>query len=178
VKKKVRQPSPANDSRRGCIITKRGSKNLYVLFYYFGKRIEFSTGAPDTKENRRTWEAWLDRNMARIKDGIFRYAEAFPGASPEKKALFTRLEGSEYQPEPSSITFSQFVERYIEKVLSNFPSATKREDYQCVIRSRLLPFFGDMTFREITRNEVGRFIATLIREDEEATTATRPSRRR
>ena len=54
---------------------------------------------------------WLDRIMAKIEDGTFRFAEAFPGASDEKKARFAQLEGWEYAYDPRDVRFGDYLER-------------------------------------------------------------------
>ncbi|KIH77491.1 protein of unknown function [Geoalkalibacter ferrihydriticus] len=49
--------------KQGAIIRKRGSKKLYVLFYYYRQRIEKSTGLDDTQENEQKLRTWLNRQM-------------------------------------------------------------------------------------------------------------------
>ena len=77
----------ASQTERGSITKKRGSNRLYVDFYHRGVRIVKSTGLNDTSENRQKIQGWLDRVMARIANGTFIFAEAFPGASQEEKAF-------------------------------------------------------------------------------------------
>jgi integrase len=86
--------------KQGTIKRRKESKKLYVDFYYFGQRITKSTELDDSPANeRRVWE-FLKRTMERIEEGTFKFAEAFPGASEEEKAYFTRLEGREYALNP------------------------------------------------------------------------------
>jgi len=49
------------EKKQGSIIRKAGSRKLYVLFYYFNKRIEKTTGLNDTPKNRQKVRLWLDR---------------------------------------------------------------------------------------------------------------------
>src|SRR5665647_1466946 len=49
------------EKKQGSILRKAGSKKLYVLFYYFNKRVEKTTGLNDTVKNRQKVRLWLDR---------------------------------------------------------------------------------------------------------------------
>jgi integrase len=69
------------DKKKGKITKKRGSKELYVDFYYHGKRIVKSTGLEDSTKNFKKARNWLDRAIEKIDRGTFVFAEAFPGAS-------------------------------------------------------------------------------------------------
>ncbi|HEY4744947.1 MAG TPA: DUF3596 domain-containing protein, partial [Desulfuromonadaceae bacterium] len=60
-----------DDNQEGAVIRKPGSRKLYLLFYYHGRRVEKSTGLDDTPENRRKVRIWLDRQMERINAGKF-----------------------------------------------------------------------------------------------------------
>ena len=68
------------DKRQGAIIRKPGSKKLYVLFTYFNRRIEKTTGLVDTPANRKKVRLWLDRIIDKRDAGQLVFAEAFPGA--------------------------------------------------------------------------------------------------
>jgi len=55
-----KQESPkAEPKRRGGGITrKRGSNKLYIDFYYFGERVEQTSGFDDTPENMAKLSEW------------------------------------------------------------------------------------------------------------------------
>jgi len=149
---------------RGSVIRKPGSSRLYVQFRYLGRRVEKSSGLSDTPENREILRNWLNSSFQKIGSGAFRFSEAFPGASEVEKKRYSLLEGREYKPEPHEILFVQFCDEWLEKVLSTIPSANKRRDYKSSIISRVRPYFGDFTFAEITRDELGLFISQLTHD--------------
>lgn len=146
---------------KGNVIRKPGSRNLYVSFRYFGRRIEKSTGLLDNTKNRKRVEQWLTRVMERIEEGTFKFVEAFPGASEGEKATFARLEGWEYNPEPKDVVFGEYVASWLTKVWANFDEGSNKETYKRVLESRLLPYFKGHTFNQITSVELKAFIGTL-----------------
>jgi integrase len=145
----------------GSITRNKGSKKLYVKFYYFRKPVEKSTGLDDTPENRIRAREWLDRQFEKIDAGTFRFSEAFPGASDVEKRFFTEKEGWHYSPEPRSVLFEDYVEKWEAEILCHYPSEGKKRDYKQVIHDRLLPQFGKMSFYQITGVELQKFIASL-----------------
>lgn len=149
------------DKKQGSIIRKRGSRNLYVLFYYFNRRVEKTTGLTDTRKNREKVRAWLDRIIERRDAGKLIFAEAFPGASETEKAYFAKLEGWNYAPEPRDILFGDYVRHWKENIWQNFDSHLKKLDYQVIIDYWLLPHFNDIPFSQITSVELQKFMATF-----------------
>jgi integrase len=145
----------------GNVTTKRGSSRLYYDFRYLGERVEISTGLSDTPDNRRKAMAWLIRQRERIEEGTFRFAEAFPGASEEKKAHFSRLEGSINLSKPNHILFGDYVSRWYREVWEHHPSASKKVDEKSAIDYWITPFFGNKTFFEISSVVMGDFIRSL-----------------
>jgi integrase len=106
----------------GSITRNKGSRKLYVKFSYFGTPVEQSTGFDDTPENRAEMRKWLDRQLQKIDEGTFRFAEAFPGASEEKKRFFAEKEGWIYSTEPHRVLFggcclSQYLTPKMGKIL-------------------------------------------------------------
>ncbi|NTV47773.1 MAG: DUF3596 domain-containing protein, partial [Chlorobiales bacterium] len=75
------------EKKQGSILRKPGSRKLYILFSYFNKRVEKTTGLNDTKKNRDKVRLWLDRIIERRDVGKLIFAEAFPGSSDNEKAL-------------------------------------------------------------------------------------------
>lgn len=151
----------SGEKQEGAVIRKPGSKKLYVLFYYHGRRVEKSTGLDDTPPNRRQARTWLDRQIERIKAGKFVFAEAFPAAPEEEKAWFAQQEGWEYQPEPKDVLFGDYVRQWMLKVWEHIPEGTKKDDWKSVIGYWLLPYFSQKTFYQISGPELKNFIATL-----------------
>ena len=149
------------DKKQGAIIRKPGSRKLYVLFSYFNRRIEKTTGLNDTRKNREKVRTWLDRVIERRDAGKLVFADAFPGASEEEKAYFAKLEGWQYSPEPKDILFSVYVQEWLKNVWEHYKEGTWKDDSRRIIEGWLLPHFKDMTFFQISGVELQKFIATL-----------------
>ena len=145
----------------GRIANKRGTKKLYLDFFYHGVRIEKSTGLDDTPANRAKAQAMLDRILEMKRDGTLEFAKLFPGASEEEKEYHTRLEKGEYAPAPKAVTFGAYVKKWYSSIWVNYPPATKQKDFRSVIDYWLVPYFGDKTFHHITGVTMQEFVATL-----------------
>lgn len=152
--------TPAKET--GAIKRRKGSKKLYVDFYYFGQRITRSTELDDTPANERKVRAFLNRIAERIEDSTFKFAEAFPGASEQEKARFTQLEGREYRPEPHQVLFGEYVKEWMETIFPSFSSPTKRNDYREAIETKILPHFKNVSFYQITSTTVLKFTESLF----------------
>jgi integrase len=149
------------EKKQGTIIRKPGSRKLYILFYYFNRRVEKTTGINDTPKNRDKVRVWLDRIIEKRDAGKLIFAEAFTGASEEEKAYFAKLEGWQYTPEPRDILFGAYVQEWYSTVWSHYQEGTKKDDYKQIIDYWLYPYFQDKTFFQISGVEIQRFITTL-----------------
>ncbi len=150
-----------DEKKLGSIIRKPGSKKLYVLFCYFGKRVEKTTGLDDTAANRRKVRTWLDRQMQRIEAGTFIFVEAFPAASEAEKIWFSQQEGRNYSRSPKDVIIGDYIEKWEKEVVELFDSHTKRFDYMAILNCWVKPHFKDKTFYELTKLEMKKFIATF-----------------
>ena len=81
--------------KKSGVVRKRGSKKLYVDFYYYGERIVKSSGLKNTPQNEKRLQKWIDRQKDKIVNGTFKFAEAFPGASDKEKTFFAKLRSEE-----------------------------------------------------------------------------------
>jgi integrase len=149
--------------KQGNIKRRKGSKKLYVDFYYFGKRITRSTELDDTQDNEMKVREFLKRTMERIESGTFKFTEAFPGASEAEKEYFTQREGREYRPEPHQVLFGEYAKEWMETIFPSFSSSTKRRDYREAIETRILPHFKNISFHQITSAVLLKFTETLVR---------------
>ena len=155
--------SGAIAKRRGRLHDKRpkDSKKLYVDFYYFGHRIIRSTEADDTPANERKVRDFLKRITERIEEGTFKFAEAFPGATKKEKTFFTNLEGREYRPEPHQVKFGEYAKEWMKTIFPTFGSPTKHRDYKEATTTKILPYFRNMTFHQISGQELFKFTESL-----------------
>lgn len=148
----------------GRLARKKGSKKLYLDFFYHGTRIERSTGLEDTPKNRTKAETILNRILEMKKEGTLEFARLFPGASEEEKAFHTFLEKGEYAPTPKALTFGAYVKKWYSSIWINYEENTQK-DFKSAIDFRLLPYFKDLTFFQITGVTLQKFVATLVHKD-------------
>lgn len=149
------------EKRDGAIIKKAGSCKLYVLFYYHARRIEKSTGFDDTPTNRRKVRVWLDRQMDKIEAGKFSFGEAFPAASVKEKEWFAGKEGGVYAPSPKDVNIGKYIEKWEEEIVAKYSSDIKQFDFTAILNCWLKPYFSNMTFHDLTRYEMQKFIGTF-----------------
>lgn len=123
-----------------------------------------STGLDDTPENRRRVKEWLCKAMERIEKGTFVFTEAFPGASPEEKTLFSKLEGRDYRPDSADVLFGDYLDQWKKRFLDNCQSRGKKRDQEQIIEYWLRPSFADRTFQQITGVALKEFVANLARK--------------
>ena len=144
----------------GRVANKRGTKKLYVDFFYHSQRIEKSTGLDDTPQNRLKAERLLATLLEQKQHGTLEFAKVFPGASEEEKEFHTRLERGEYAPDARGVTFGSYVRKWYKTVWAHFNS-TKQQDFKSVIDFWLIPHFGQMSFFHITGVELQKFVGSL-----------------
>jgi len=149
------------EKKQGSIIRKPGSCKLYVLFYYYNKRVEKTTGLTDTPKNREKVRLWLDRLIERRDSGKMIFAEAFPGSSDNDKAFFAKLEGWHYAPSPNEIIVGDYLKKWDKEVVELYDSHTKRFDYRVILKCWIKPYFAEKSFYDLTRLEMQKFISTF-----------------
>jgi len=147
------------------IVKKSGSKKLYVDFRYNGVRIVKSTGLDDTPENFKKVYEWLTRQKEKISKGTFVFAKAFPGAPSKEKAFHAKFEKWEYKPEAQNVLFQDYVNEWKLRFLDRCQSKTKERDFSQVIEYWLIPYFGKMSFYQISGVTIKEFIQKLIWKD-------------
>lgn len=165
---------PAISAPAGTICRKSGSRKLYINFRYFGERVIQTTGLNDRPRNQAIAQAILNEIFWLMGQGLFRFAVAFPNATEERKAFFTKKEGREYHPEPDQVIFQKYVEHWEEEYLGQRTFAMQNLSQSC-LRSHLLPYFGALTFYEITRPLLRKFLAQLRNKNGEALSRKRVS---
>lgn len=99
--------------------------------------------------------------MEKIKSGKFVFAEAFPSAPDSEKEWFAKQEGWDYAPSAKNIVIGDYLKKWDKEILEQYESSTKKFDYKQIIKCWIEPYFGQMTFYELTRFELKKFIGTL-----------------
>jgi|BarGraIncu00431A_1022009.scaffolds.fasta_scaffold01801_1 integrase len=146
--------------KQGSIIRKPGSKKLYILFTYHGRRVEKTTGRDDTPENREKVRTWLDGVIRDRNAGRLVFSDAFPGASETEKAIYCKLEGHDYSPDPWNIPIDNFITTWESEVVSLYDH-TKQGDYLAILKACIKPYFADKTFYDLTKLEVKKFLTGM-----------------
>lgn len=141
----------------------KGSKYIYISMNYYKQRLRFPTDRVDTPENWEELREFMEKVGEKIKRRTFCFAKTFYWLDEKTKAHFTALEGSDYKPEPEHVYFGEYCEQWMERKIPTFSSVTKQRDYREALTSRILPYFGEMTFSQVTATAVETFIDNLKR---------------
>jgi integrase len=149
------------NASKGYLLNKPGSRKLYILFYYHGRRVEKSTGVNDTPENRHRVRVWLDRVMLMLDDGRLSFSDIFESASEKDKNWFAQKEHHNYSPGPRDIMIGEYIDRWRRQVMDHYESHIKRFDYQVILACWIIPYFSDKRFFDLTRLELQKFISTF-----------------
>ena len=145
---------------------------LFLDFYFKGIRCREQTALPNTPENRRKVEAFLNRIKKEIAQGSFDYAATFPGSA--KAARFVEkhrvsdthaaTSGVHQQTQnPDSIetpTFADFSLTWRAEMAPQW-RRQHRAGADDIFSKHLNPTFGENCFGEITKADVLNFRAAL-----------------
>jgi len=147
-----------NKKKQGSVRNINGT--IYVDFRYLGRRVRESAGLPWSSQNVRKVREQLDKIMAAIKLGTFRFCDVFPD-SP-KKDEFAKMErkiqvGS---CSPSQVKCGEYMDSWYE-VLRDSGRVSERTlwGYKLAMESYLKPFFGERTFAELGHRAFDEFFA-------------------
>ncbi|UPU37474.1 tyrosine-type recombinase/integrase [Geomonas paludis] len=169
VKRFSRQVISRSGTMSGNVVTKGGSPYLYLDFTRAGIRTEISTKLLDNDANRERAITVLAATLAQIEAGEFQFAWTFPYASRRLLELHSRLENAPFMVDSERMTFADYVGRsggakgsWRARIVAKYPRLSRRVDYNSAIDSRLLPFFGGLTFHQITGVKVEEFILSLV----------------
>ena len=147
--------------KKGAIIRKPGSNRLYILFTYFGRRVEKTTGLDDTAENREKVRKWFNHIIAHRDDGKLVFSEAFPRARDEEKSFFAELEGNHYAPPPSDISMGEYIQKWKTEIIPFSGSRINQGDYLAILKAWIIPYFSQKTFYDLTRLEIQKFLGSM-----------------
>ncbi|MBU5638850.1 DUF3596 domain-containing protein [Geomonas sp. Red69] len=147
----------------GSIYRVKGSKYLYLNFYYFGQRLRFPTDREDTDRNRDELTEFMNTVGEKIRKRTLNFAKTFYWLDEKTKAYFSELEGREVHPEPEHVLFGEYALQWMARKIPTFASVSKQRDYREALNSRVLPYFGAMPFASITATVIETFIDNLKR---------------
>jgi integrase len=149
----------------GSLYLTGGSKYIYISLNYYKQRLRFPTDREDTAKNWDELCDFLAQVGQKIKNHTFCFAKAFYWLDQQTKEHFTKLEGGDYKPEPEHVLFGEYAEPWMELKIPAFASITKQRYYTEALESRILPYFGKITFASITATVIATFIDNMKRSN-------------
>jgi integrase len=165
--KKTEEEVPGRSKPKfGGLYLTKGSRFIYISMNYYKQRLRFPTDREHTPENWEFLCNFMNEVGEKIKNRTFCFAKTFYWLDEATKQHFTRLEGRDYRPEPEHVLFGDFAIEWMARKLPAFYAVSKKEYYAKALNSRILPFFGEMTFGEITPLTVEEFINNLKRRND------------
>ncbi len=158
----------------GSITTRPETKRLFFDFRYQGRRCREQTTLSNTQANRSRLNKILAKIEAEITLGTFDYQRYFPNSKNVK--LFSALAESESQPSDSnSLLFKEFVEEwFLEKKVEW--RETHITTVRQIIDKYIVPSFGTMPLKEISRRDIYNFRAKLSKKKGRTAATLSPSR--
>ena len=142
-KQETRTRDRLNAGKSGRVYSRGGM--LWVDFHYLGERVRESSGLDDNSGNRLQLRKMLDLLVTEIDNGIFEFGKRFPHS--KRLEHFTRLEGRTFRKEPKDILFKDYVEKWWREMRPGMSESQVR-DYTSILKTHLLPYFGELTFSE------------------------------
>lgn len=157
----------------GKVRARKETGKLYFDFVYLGKRCREQTALEDTPANRKRVGAVMKRLDAEITAGVFNYRANFPNSATAAKfeadgiraESGNRAIANSHVPESiqaNSPSFADFSETWLAENEVRWRRTTRglRRD---MIRSHLLPRFGEKRVGQVTRAELLEFRAELAK---------------
>jgi integrase len=146
-----------NKNRKGSVRSINGQ--LYVDFMHLGERVREKTGLNDNRDNMKTVRQMLDRIMMAIESGTFKFAEVFP--SSKKKDYFKGKEAelAGNKKTPDQLLFKDYAWVWY-NLLKGSGRVSQRTlfGYKIYLNSYLIPFFGNLTFDDLSASTFEKFI--------------------
>lgn len=158
----------------GSINVRRGK--LFVDFRYQGVRCREQTALADTQTNRRKLQKLLNKIEADVRLGCFVYSECFPGSSKAlhfaKQDVIARRQKAEmlgkYEVASNelqgiaTIRFDDFAQEWFEENEVRWKDSYK-DSMRIYLGSYLIPQFGELSVDKITRPDILKYRASLVK---------------
>ncbi len=135
----------------------RGDK-LWVDFYYLGDRVREPSGLDDNATNRLRLRKMLDLIVSQIENGVFEFGKSFPHS--KQVGYFSHLEGRTFRRDPKGVLFKEYVNRWWVDMRPGMSDSQVR-DYTSILKTHLLPYFGDLSFSEFRPVLMKKFLSHL-----------------
>jgi len=155
--------SGLNRNKQGSV--RKINNQVYVDFYYRGKRIREASGLPWNQANIKIVRAQLDSITMAIERGTFIFATVFPKS--RKADHFTQKEsmlpGRNLQPD--NVLFNSYAWEWYQ-ILKDSKRVTERTllGYKSHLTLYLVPFFGERTFGNINAGVLDEFVSWARRQ--------------
>jgi integrase len=145
---KARRKTDINHKKDGSV--RRINDTVYVDFMYLDVRVRESTGLPWTDKNANDTRKDLDKVMAKIESGTFRFHEAFPLS--QKCEYFREREEKafNFKKQPGDVKIGPAADKWYE-TRRGAQRVTGRTllGQKSHIDHYIKPFFGDKTFGDL-----------------------------
>lgn len=161
----------------GSINVRRGK--LFVDFRYQGIRCREQTALTDTQTNRRKLQKLLNKIEADVRLGCFVYSECFPGSSKavhfakqdviakrQKAEMLGKYEVASNELQGiATIRFDDFAQEWYEENEVRWKESYK-DSMRIYLGSYLIPQFGELSVDKITRPDILKYRASLVKPRE------------
>lgn len=136
---------------------------LYIDCRIYNERVRLASGKKDTPENRHNLVLFLNKIGVALDDQTFRFKEYFPFAKQADIEKFSSIERSLFGLpviKSSDVTLEEYGRQWFEEEAKTLSTTTK-SDYAEMLRSRIYPMIGDLTFGQLTPTLLKVFVRNL-----------------
>ena len=150
--------SGRNTNKEGSVRNINGK--VYVDFMYLDERVRESSNLVWDINNAKHVREQLDKIIVSIKAGTFRFAQVFPKS--KKADYFTEKEQALHggNKTPDQVLFKDYALLWYDlKKDSERVSPRTLWGYKSHIDRYLIPYFGKMTFADLTKGVFDRFVS-------------------
>lgn len=149
----------------GKVRVRQETNNLFMDFYFQGKRCREQTLLKNTAQNRKKLEALMEKIEAKIILNDFSYEEFFPNSKNLKKFTTEDSDSSEFSNSPSSHhtykratspTFEAFAEQWFRERNLEWRASHIR-NVRSLLDGALIPAFGLKQIHTITKTDLLNF---------------------
>lgn len=160
-------------------INSRNGK-LYIDFRYHGVRCREQTALPHTQTNERKLTKLMKQIEADIRLGCFVYQEYFPESNKTKAFIKQDIQARKKKQEMlgsyktalqdlqgiETVAFDEFVQEWYQENEVRWKESYK-DSMKIYLWSYLVPHFGDTDVSKITRPDILKYRASLVKPKED-----------
>jgi len=147
-----------NRNKEGSVRNINGQ--VYIDFLYLGERVREPAGLDWNERNAKHVREQLDKIIASIKSGAFRFAEVFPHSKKRNHFQEKEIQAYGLKKTPDQVLLKDYIWTWY-GLVKNSKRISERSllGYKAYLELYLIPFFGEIAFADLNSGTFERFIS-------------------